>query len=111
MRKYGPFLKPSTHHQEEEGEEKIVKDVGVSRKDSQNNDEDINDSDDETERNLSFIDGKNNGNDSNIANGKIDQDGHGLTIGKALEFYNKQGESLESLVSLSSQFREMSMLD
>ena len=52
----------------------------------------------------------NNGNDSNIANGKIDQDGHGLTIGKALEFYNKQGESLESLVSLSSQFREMSQL-
>ena len=111
MQKYGPFLKPSTHHQEEEGEEKIVKDVGVSRKDSQNNDEDINDSDDETERNLSFIDDRNNGNDSNIANGKIDQDGHGLTIGKALEFYNKQGESLESLVSLSSQFREMSMLD
>ena len=52
------------------------------------------------------------GNEKSSFEGRIDGiENAGLTIGKALSFYNRQGESLESLVSLSGQFKEMSLLD
>ena len=51
-------------------------------------------------------------NEKSTFEGRIDGiENAGLTIGKALSFYNRQGESLESLVSLSGQFKEMSLLD
>ena len=77
---------------------------GPHRPDGQLVNSDDLDSDDETD-NLGII-------EKSSFEGRIDGiDNAGLTIGKALSFYNRQGESLESLVSLSGQFKEMSLLD
>ena len=72
---------------------------GPHRPDNKEVDSDDCDSDDE----IDDLDG----NEKSSFEGRIDGiENAGLTIGKALSFYNRQGESLESLVSLVASSRK-----
>ena len=94
----------STDNSVEQNVKHAAEQYGPHRPDNQEVNSDDCDSDDE----IDDLDG----NEKSSFEGRIDGiENAGLTIGKALSFYNRQGESLESLVSLSGQFKEMSLLD
>ena len=102
-RQYGPHKQDAV--EEGEFENKIMKED--HDKDDDFNYSNADDADSYDEVGIITI---NNSNATAISNKPNNISGD-VTIGKALEFYNQQGESLESLVSLSCQLKEMSMLD